>query len=204
MIDMIKVNEYNSFVMKYMQDRLSHVFVEKEFMKICSGINFILLEWTGCTYIGHEKEKNIEQIYQNFFETVHRFLEFCYKNTEELSEKERTLTKWMMFQGTVYRYLGKADKGNYRKKIVVEPNYNNIYVSWSKSEHNSYIESKLCGPMTWMKAEILLPDFGIDIRGFEKWCEQWYDDSYSITRGKGREVVFPTIKQCIKEIKYIN
>jgi len=86
---------------------------------------------------------------------------------------------------------------------VVTPEYNDIYVSWSKSERNYYIESKLYGPMTWMKAEIRNPYFGIDIQGFEDWCQEWLGDSSFITRGEEREVVFPTIKDCIIEIEQI-
>jgi hypothetical protein len=108
----------------------------------------------------------------------------------------------MMYHGTVYRYLGTHDSRNIRKKRRMEPIYNKIYVSWSKSESNSYILSKLYGPATWMRATIQAPYFGIDIHGFELWCQRWYGDSYYITRGDEREVVFPTIQECIDEITY--
>lgn len=45
--------------------------------------------------------------------------------------------------------------------------------------------------MTWIEAEIKSPYFGIDL------------ENMGISRGKEREVVFPTLKDCITNIKYI-
>lgn len=203
MINESKVREYVSFVQSYMNKRLHKDFDEEQFTEICAGINNILLLWTGDTYVGNKKDAVVEQAYQDFFVLLHDFLEFCLENAKLLSEKEASLADFMMFRGTVYRYLGKCDSRNYRKKVVVEPEYNDIYVSWSKSESNAYIESKLYGPRTWMRAEISAPDFGIDIHGFELWCEKWFGDSSFITRGEEKEVVFPTIESSVREMRYI-
>ena len=54
-----------------------------------------------------------------------------------------------------------------------------------------------------MKAEIKCPYYGIDIHGFELWCDNWIGGSSFITRGEEKEVVFPTIKECITEVKII-
>ncbi|MGL5259566.1 MAG: hypothetical protein ACRC7V_05600 [Lachnospiraceae bacterium] len=113
------------------------------------------------------------------------------------------MAEFMVFRGTVYRYLGIADSRNYRKKIKVEPEYNEIFVSWSKTEQNSYIESKLYGPRTWMQEKIEESDFGIDIHGFELWCEKWLDRVYFITRGNEKEIVFPTYERCIVQKEYL-
>lgn len=116
---------------------------------------------------------------------------------------ENSLAEFMIFRGTVYRYLGIADSRNYRKKKRIDSVYNNVYVSWSRSERNSYIESKLYGPRTWMRAEVREPEFGIDIHGFELWCEKWLGETYFITRGEERKIVFPTVKECIVEIRTV-
>ena len=202
MIDAKELKAYKTLVNSYINERLHHAFLEADFKEICGGINCVLYDWTGNTYIGNRKEKNVQQAYQMFFELLHSFLEFCHDNEDNLSDKEASLAQSMRFYGTVYRYLGKCDPKNYRKREVVKPEYNDIYVSWSKSERNSYIESKLYGPRTWMKAEIQEPYFGIDIQGFEEWCERWFNEHPFITRGNEREVVFPTVEKCIVEVKY--
>lgn len=201
MINTVKLSEYKKYVRKYMQERLHRKFDSDSLMEICGGINSILLDWTGNTYVGRKKEPKVERAYQDFFELIRDFLVFCSQNEDILDEMEKSLAEFMIYRGTVYRYLGIADSRNYRKKKRVDPVYNNVYVSWSRSEKNSYIESKLCGPRTWMKAEIREPEFGIDIHGFELWCEKWIEDSSFITRGEEKEVVFPTVEKCIVEIK---
>lgn len=201
MINTVKLSEYKKYVRKYMKERLQRKFDSDSLMEICGGIDSILLDWTGNTYVGRKKEPIVEQAYQDFFELIHDFLVFCSQNKGTLDEMEISLAEFMIFRGTVYRYLGTSDSRNYRKKKRVDPVYNSVYVSWSQSEKNSYIESKLYGPRTWMKAEIREPEFGIDIHGFELWCEKWIGDSSFITRGEEKEVVFPTMKKCIVEIK---
>ncbi len=203
MIDSDKFSEYKRYVKKYMLRRLQTEFDQEKLIDVCSGINSILLDWTGNTYVGRKKEPVVEKVYQDFFELIHNFLEFCAMNEENLNVMESSLAELMMFRGTVYRYLGIADSRNYRKKQKVNPEYNNIFVSWSRSERNAYIEGKLYGPRTWMKAEIMEPEFGIDIHGFELWCEKWLGESSFITRGEEKEVVFPTLEKNICEIKYL-
>lgn len=203
MINTVMLLEYKKYVKEYMKERRQREFDQDSLMEICDGMNSILLNWTGNTYVGIKKETQVEKAYQDFFELIHDFLDFCSKNSENLDEMESSLAEYMMYSGTVYRYLGIADSRNYRKKQRVEPIFNNIYVSWSRSEKNSYIENKIYGPKIWMKAEIEETDFGIDIHGFERWCENWFGDSCFITRGEEKEVVFPTLEKSIVEIKYI-
>ena len=189
------MDEYVAFVKKYIDVRLTQGFIKNDLLNICVGMDRVLLEWTGNTYVGRRKEKETEQWYQKFFVSIHDFLKFCADNSHELSEMERSIAEKMMYRGSVYRYLGKCDSRNIRKKEIVYPEYNDVFVSWSKSETNYYILSKLYGPRTWMKAEIKEPYFGIDIHGFELWCREWFGDSSFITRGEEKEVVFPTIKE---------
>lgn len=198
-----KMKEYVSYVKKYMKNRFNHDFVLNDLLEIIGGMDSILLNWTGYTYVGRKKEQEMEKFYQDFFVVIFKFLRFCDKEANRLSDMEKDLAKKVLYQGTVYRYLGKCDSRNYRRKEIVLPEYNDIYVSWSKSERNHYIESKLYGPMTIMKAEIHNPYFGIDIHGFEDWCTEWLGDSSFITRGDEKEVVFQTIRDCVIEIKQL-
>ena len=75
---------------------------------------------------------------------------------------------------------------------IVKPSYDNIYVSWSKHPQNDYIESKLGGNITWLSCEITAPRYGIDLEAIKS------------SRGNEAEVVFPTIKECVTEIRYIS
>lgn len=197
------LKEYKSLVQEYTRYRLNQEFQEDKLIDICSIICSILLAWTGNTYIGIKKERNVEIQYQCFFVLLHEFLVFCCSNSDKLSDMERSLARFMMYRGTVYRYLGVADTFNIVKKRKIEPEYNEIYVSWSQTERNSYIESKLYGPMTWLKAEIKAPNFGIYIHGFELWCEKWLGESCFITRGNEKEIVFPTYERCVVQKEYL-
>ncbi len=47
------------------------------------------------------------------------------------------------------------------------------------------------------------PYFEIDIHGFEDWCTEWLGNLSFITRGDEKEVVFPTIRDCVIEIKQL-
>lgn len=203
MFDTQLLLKYKNDVEIYINERLHRNFDDDSLKEICKEIECILFEWTGNTYVGKKKEKDLENAYQEFFLLLHDFLEFCLQNEQILDEKETSLADLMRFRGTVYRCLGFNDSRNHRKNEKVEPRYSDIYVSWSKSETNSYIEEKLYGIRTWMKAEIKEPDFGIDIHGFELWCEKWLGESPFITRGKEKEVVYPTLEKYIVEIKYI-
>lgn len=197
------MKDYVLYVKKYMNNRFEHGFVMDDFLEIIGGMDTVLLSWTGNTYVGRKKDADIERYYQDFFVVIYELLMFCDRESKRLSEKETDLAKKVLFQGIVYRYLGKCDSRNYRRKEIVLPEYNDVYVSWSKSERNSYIESKLYGPMTLMKAEIHNDFYGIDIHGFEEWCQEWLGDSSFITRGDEKEVVFPTIKDCVIEVKQL-
>ncbi len=143
--------------------------------------------WTGKTYVGDRKDDEIVQVFQNFFETLMKLL---LKMKDSKKNCESKFAKAILYQGKVYRYLGYYSSRDIKKKAI-QPKYNEIYVSWSKEPKNGYIESKLYGEMTWIEAEIKSPYFGIDL------------EKMGISRGKEREVVFPTLKDCVTNIKYI-
>lgn len=146
-----------------------------------------LCYWTGKTYIGINKDKSIQRAFQSFFEELYCFLLTCreFDNSSLCDFANEAL-----YRGTLYRYLGHGQiEGNANNKI--EPQYNNIYVSWSKQPKNHYIESKLYGTMTLLTCKIDEPYYGIDLEAF------------GVVRGQEAEVVFPTIKETITEVKYI-
>ena len=107
----------------------------------------------------------------------------------------------ILFQGTVYRYLGHNTPENC--SVKVEPIYNDIYVSWSKEQDSHYLLSKLYGSVTSLVATIREPYYGIDLEGIEKAMSVLIGVEYSLSKGTEREVVFPTIADCITDIEYI-
>ena len=139
--------------------------------------------WTGSTYVGSQKAEPIKMAFQSFFEELMQLLLFM--KDSGLTFEERVANA-MLYGGTVYRYLGKS----YPSDEVVLPYYDGIYVSWSKEAGNSYLLSKLYGPVTEIICEIAEPMYGIDL------------DILECTRGNEQEVVFPTIEQSIVKIKY--
>ena len=141
--------------------------------------------WTGSTYVGSPKSDPIKMAFQAFFEELMQLLLFMKDSGLPFEE---WVANAMLYRGTVYRYLGK----NYLSDEVVVPCYDGVYVSWSKQDGNSYLLSKLYGPVTKLTCEIAEPMYGIDL------------DILECTRGNEQEVVFPTFEQCIVEIQYLD
>ena len=140
--------------------------------------------WTGSTYVGIPKDEKIKKAFQLFFEEL---MELLLDMKDSKMEFEKRVATAMLYRGTVYRYLGH----NYLTDEVVAPVYDNIYVSWNKEEGNAYILSKLHGPVTKMTCIIAEPLYGIDL-GILECC-----------KGIECEVVFPTVEECVDEIKYL-
>lgn len=143
--------------------------------------------WTGKTYVGIKKEKSLQKAFQGFFEQLYSFILVC-KDHE--SPMLRDFADGALYRGTLYRYLGRGCV----EEIVsnaIEPEYNNIYVSWSKREKIPYIEDKLYGTMTLLTCKIDEPYYGIELEAF------------GVGRGQEAEVVFPTIAETVTEIRYI-
>ena len=153
--------------------------------ELADDLRAVCCFWTGSTYVGSPKSDPIKMTFQTFFQELMLLLLFM--NDRGLPFEERVANA-MLYRGTVYRYLGK----NYPSDEVVVPCYDGIYVSWSKKDGNSYLLSKLYGPVTKITCEIAEPMYGIDL------------DILECTRGNEQEVVFPTFEQSIVEIHYFD
>ena len=153
------------------------------FLELGDDLKAVCCFWTGSTYVGSPKAEPIKKTFQAFFEELMQLLLFMKDSGLPFEER---VANAMLYRGTVYRYLGK----NYPSDEVVVPCYDGVYVSWSKQDGNSYLLSKLYGPVTKLTCEIAEPMYGIDL------------DILECTRGNEQEVVFPTIEQCVAEIQY--
>ena len=96
---------------------------------------------------------------------------------------EKTIADKLLYRGKVYRYLG----NDHPLDNIVEPVFDGIYVSWSKKSENQNISKKLYRPITLISCEISAPFYGIDL------------DNLGCSRANEREVVFPTIENCVNE-----
>ena len=152
-------------------------------LELVDDLGAVCSFWTGRTYVGSPKAEPIKKTFQSFFEELMQLLLFMKDSGFTFEER---VANAMLYRGTVYRYLGKS----YPSDEVVVPYYDGIYVSWSKEAGNSYLLSKLYGPVTEIICEIAEPMYGIDL------------DILECTRGNEQEVVFPTFEQCIVEIQY--
>lgn len=154
------------------------------YRNICETLNF----WTGHTYVGRRKQPQIQKAFQTFFEALYDFLFIC-RDSDNSTLQD--LANKSLYRGTLYRYLGHGSLDD-NIDSNVEPEYNNIYVSWSKKPQNHYIKSKLYGTMTLLTCDVSEPHYGIDLNVF------------GVVRGAEVEVVFPTFADAIKNIEYIN
>lgn len=176
------ITEATQNIIQYRNDEKSS---QESLLLLGEDIGDVCDFWAGKTYVGNPKTEVIKEAFQGFFTELMNLL-ILMKNSEK--DYEVRVAKAMLYQGTIYRYLGH----NHPSKKVVIPQYNEIYVSWSKKPENDYIESKLYGPVTWMSCEIAESLYGIDL------------DVIGSSRASEHEVVFPTIEEYITEIKYIS
>lgn len=148
--------------------------------------------WTGNFYVGYRKEKVIETVFQNFYNSLYELL-INFKNTtySHMIQEECDAALKYLYQGKIYRYIGYGNSQDCEKPLKIE--YDNIWVSWSKEPNNSYFETKLYGKCIKLYATIENEKYGIDL------------ESLGSSRNNEREVVFPTIKETInKEISFKN
>lgn len=164
---------------------------DKEYLVFDNNIIETLKYWTGQTYIGQRKEKHLEKAFQRFFEALYEYLIFCRDEDHSFCQLLKKLSDKALYQGILYRYLG-HDSSNIDRDKRVEPEYNNVFVSWSKNPTNYYFENKLYGVMTVLTCEVTDSYYGIDLSAF------------GVSKIDEDEVVFPTIKETIKRIEYKN
>lgn len=85
--------------------------------------------------------------------------------------------------------MGHGDHENVNQAVV--PEYNGIYVSWSKYPNNIYLQNKLYGVKTLLTCECDDTHYGIDLEYFRA------------SRSSEHEVVFPTLKNKITNVQKI-
>lgn len=157
---------------------------KQKLIELLEDVYEICKFWTGNTYVGRPKKDAVRNAFQLFFEELMKLL-LIMKDSKKTYE--RNVSNTLLYRGKIYRYLGSKYKANTK----VEPIYDNIYVSWGKEPENHYMLSKLCGNVTWLACEIVVPHYGIDL------------DRLGCSPANEHEVVFPTIETCITEIKYL-
>jgi len=188
------------YIAGHIKGRSEYEYYKQGFIELCSDINRCLKIWTGETWVGDKKTTKIKTAFQKFFSSFHLLLQSIQDNPEQYSDDERMYATNSIYHGTIYRYLGHNDP---RNKNRVMPIYNEIFVSWNKEPRCSNIESKLYGTMTWLSADVQSPYFGIDLEGVEAAFFSLANERNYLTKSNEHEVVFPTIKECITEVKYI-
>lgn len=142
--------------------------------------------WTGNTYVGIKKDQRVQNAFQTFFKELMKLL-LILKSSPSSTQQEKDIANELLYQGDVYRYLGHGDSRKSNENIELQ--YNDLYVSWSKNAQSNYLESKLYGKLLWIHGIIQNSYYGIDL------------EAIGVSRGTEAEVVFPTIKECIEEVK---
>ena len=173
--------------------RKKPVLTNDDFKILIDNIYQVLSKWTGSTWVGQRKQKELSDSFQIFFNQLFRFLIMvrCRNSLgSEMAEK-------MLYSGRLYRYLGHpSGSDDYDSRI--EPEYNDIWVSWSKRDVRTigYFDSKLFGIKTVLICEVT-DKMGIDIGGFDEMF------GTHLVRGEESEVVYPTFKDAVIDVIYL-
>lgn len=173
------INEATSNVLAYTNSPYRN---SNQLRDVLRDIYDVCKLWATNTYVGRQKPDDIREAFQSFFEALMAML---IKLKDSPITNEQDLSALLLYQGTVYRYLGTE----FFSSECIIPKYNDVYVSWSKKPRNSYFESKLLSPITWMACEIKEPRYGLNLAAI-----------YNLSGEQ--EVVFPTIQECITQIEY--
>ena len=173
---------------------------KKIFMALCGDVANVMLEWTGCTYVGQRKDSETEEMYQKFWLSVKNFIDMLSTSKIKQSKIEKAFLQSIIYRGEVYRYLGYPSP-NQRKAI--EPKYKDVYVSWSKNKGNTYLLTKLYGNRTLLSCIINAPYYGMDLESFNRFYNSNSRKKKYIAKGDEKEVVFPTKKDSIYKIEII-
>ena len=80
MINRMALENYVEYIHSYIAGRFKTKFNMGALKEICGGMESILLDWTGNTYVGVKKACDVEKDYQLFFEVIHELLKFFYDN----------------------------------------------------------------------------------------------------------------------------
>lgn len=181
--------------------RINCLGTDEYFDDLCLIIADVIAQWCGNTYVGQEKHPIIRDLFQHFYENLAELVATIRLNPEKVIKDERKLAQSLIYTGDIYRYLGHSSLSDCKE--IVEPQYNKIYVSWSKESGDSYLLSKLYGPITLVQGKIRDSEFGLDLEGFTEFYHNRVENKFMIARPNEHEVVFPTIEKNTVKIEYL-
>ncbi len=191
-IDIEKINCATKQISEYRKS------LKKGFNLIIKTIANVLTQWTGKTYVGAPKEKDLQNAFQNFFVEIFALAQDI-ENSVHSTRMQMKFLECARYQGDLYRYIGSDSPFEQCKRVE----YNEIYVSWSKAKGNSYVLSKLYNPIYLLSAKLSGEFYGFDIELFDKIYNRHFHKHLMIARGTEREVVFPTVKNAIVKIQEV-
>lgn len=153
---------------------------------LMDNIDKVLSYWSGNTFVGKRKESVLADAFQDFFKSLYQLFLVWRKSPQK---DIRSFARSALYEGILYRYIGSCDKNHGNQHI--EPEYDHLWVSWSKNAKNWYIEEHLYGAMTHLTCHIENPQYGIDLSAFGQ------------SRGEENEVVYPMVEANIDRVEYI-
>lgn len=192
-IDTKLISDTTFEIEMYRKNRATNTYHKKYFLSFLNKIGTVLNEWTGNTYIGEPKNKEVEQAFQNFFSAIKNLIIFFDSIAPQLSRKEKCFVTSIKYSDIIYRYLGHNTPSD---NAPIEIKYNNIFVSWSKNKASPYFESKLYGDIKRLYCKIPNNDFGIDLERLQRYFNE-LKVPCSFLKNTEQEVIYPTIKETI-------
>lgn len=181
-----EISHTTNEIENYLKNR--NDFIENELFQLIIDIKNVIQYWVGNTYVGMPKNKKLRNYYQAFWCSLYNLIIDININSNKYNSSEKLTLGSLLYEGPIYRYIGHGDSQDNTK---IEIKYNDIFVSWSKCEKVHYLEEKLYGDYYWISGNTNKEHYGIDL------------EKINLSKPYEREVVFPTIKDCITEVRLI-
>lgn len=176
-------------MMKYIRSRKSSV----SFTDVVRSVSEGLTIWLNVTSEERKMSSVSKRTFQSFFIVLYELINHC-RNSPVDDEFE--FAKIASYRGFAYRYIFAADDDSLAPDVA----YNNTFVSWNRTPYSESLESSSAVQVTWVKCEIVAPNFGINLEGISRWLKQHDMQSFRFLRKGVGTIVYPTKKKAIVKI----
>ena len=146
MINFEEIKKTTIYIECYKIKRFSKNFNCLDFFpELLERVADVLSQWSGKNCVGFAKDNTTIDVFQAFFMCLCDLIKLLEKNKDCIIKLEKDFINSIKYNGIIYRTLGYGDCHDENKNKSIIPEYNSIFVSWSKNNDIPYLNTKLYG-----------------------------------------------------------